>query len=153
MDPAVETELQRLRAALEQRDVETIARAYAADLTNGLERLTPGRVSVPPETPEPIQDWLMLIWDGDYPDSVKELDAELWFDLVVATAEAVEEDSAIWCVGDGPADHLVGRHPELADRFHELRRTHPRVEAMFRAMQDDYASMGYPDAGWWTDRP
>jgi hypothetical protein len=100
----------------------------------------------------PVSDWLMIVWDGEDRGTGEAIDATLWLELVITAADSlVDDDEAVWCIGDGPADHLVGEHPEMGARLHDARASHPGVEAMFQAMLADYRNMGYPDAGWWSD--
>jgi hypothetical protein len=95
----------------------------------------------------------MLVWSGEVPDTQERLDADVWFDLVVAAADAFGVEDGIVSIGGGPANELVAVHPEMAGRFHEARSSHPGLEVMFRAMQAYCLRMGDADAGWWSDRP
>jgi hypothetical protein len=144
----------QLQAALDRGDARLIGEAYAVELRRRLDQIKAwegaGRSYELPDD-GPVADWLMIVWDGEDRGTGEAIDATLWLDLVIAAADSLVDDSAVWCVGDGPADHLVGEHPEMRARLHDARASHPGVEAMFQAMLADYRSMGYPDAGGWSD--
>lgn len=148
-------EVEQLQAALDRRDVTLIGHTYAVALRRRLDEIAAWRAegqAGPRRADEgPLDDWLGIVWDGEDRGSGQAIAADLWTDLVIAAADALANDSAVWCIGDGPADHLVGEHPEAAAVLHTARSSHPGVEAMFQAMLADYRSMGYPDAGWWSD--
>jgi len=151
---ADEAEVDRLQGAFDRRDATYIGQAYAAATRRRLDQIAAweadGRsYQLPGEGL--VGDWLGVVWDGEDRRTGRPIDATLWLDLVVAAADALANDAAVWCVGDGPADHLVGEHHEVAALLHAARSSHPGVEAMFQAMLEDYRSMGYPDAGWWSD--
>jgi hypothetical protein len=152
---AGEVTVDQLRAALDRGDVRTIAEAYAVEQRRSLDEIEDwegaGRSYDLPRS-GPVRDWLTTImYDGEDPDTGEAIDATLWMELVTAAADALVDDEAVWCVGDGPADLLVGEHPEMGARLHAARASHPGVEAMFQAMLAEYRMMGYPDAGWWSD--
>ena len=90
------------------------------------------------------------MWWGEDPDTETPIDAELWFELVVAAADSTLDEGAIWCVGDGPAAQLAGDHPEMGFRLHAARLSHPRVEAMFEVMIEYWRRRGDTDT-WWSD--
>jgi hypothetical protein len=151
---AERVEVEQLQAALECRDATTIGQAYAGALQRRLVQISerPARErSQGLAAPGTVDDWLMIVSDGEDRSTGQSIDASLWLDVVIAAADALGGDPAVWCVGDGPADHLVGEHPEMATLLHAARASHPGVDAMFQAMLQDYQSMGYPDAGWWSD--
>lgn len=141
-----------LRAALGRRDAETIGRAYSTALKQRLEEIGEWERSGRSYDlfDDPVRDWLDLVWWGEDPDTGAPIDAELWFELVVAAADSVGNDGGIWCVGDGPADQLVGDHPEMGLRLHAARLAHPGVATMFEVMIESCRLEGNA-ATWWSD--
>ena len=92
-------------------------------------------------------DWVSnLVFAGEgLPD-------DLYFEIILAAIdEAGTNDDLLWCLGDGPADHLVGRDPRWPRRFHQQRTHSEAVDRMFRVMQRYYAETLELDAGWWSD--
>jgi len=91
-------------------------------------------------------DWVSEVgFDGDgVPDDV-------YFDVILAAIdEASDDETLLWCIADGPVDHLVGRDWERwGPRFHS-ERSAPSVDLMFRVMQESLRSEGH-DCGWWDD--
>lgn len=143
--------LARLDAAMERRDVALIGTAYVERLRRDLEALRIGAKSDDIDD-SPVEYWVnAVLREGEHPSTGKHLDAELWFDVVVAAAEATQDEDEAWCIGDGPADLLVGDHPQAMDWFHAARTTHTGVERRFQAMHADHELMAL-HAGWWTDR-
>lgn len=151
---ADEVEVEQLQAALDRRDATMIDRAYAVALRRRLDQIAVAQVedqSQDRSDDGPMDNWRGIVWDGEDRRNGGAIDASSWLDLVIAAADALANDSAGWCIGDGRADHLVGEHPETAALLHAARSSHPGVEAMFQAMLADYRAVGYPDAGWWSD--
>lgn len=103
---------------------------------------------------DPVEDWVFsAVYMGWDPDTEEELDVDVQFDLLVATADALADHSiGIFVLGDGAAESLVYDHPELIERFHRLRATHPGVDAMVRAVQEEYSDHGHPENPW-SDPP
>jgi hypothetical protein len=57
----------------------------------------------------------------------------------------------LWCIGDGPMDHLVGRDRAFAGRFHQERRVRVPVAAVFQLMREYLDSLDAGGRGWWAD--
>lgn len=146
--PEEERLLADLDAALERADSAFIASAYVERLRARLKALAEGHQGR--DLRGPLDSWLMIVWDGKDPRTWEPVSGEFWCDLVIAAADATNDESEAWCIADGPACHLVGDHEEMMARLQEARASHPRVDAMFRAYQDDLTSMGY-EWGWWGD--
>jgi hypothetical protein len=151
---ADESTVDQLQDALARGDARMIGEAYAVELRRRLDQIDAweeaGRSYELPAH-GPVSEWLMIVWDGEDRGTGEAIDATLWLDLVITAADSLVDDEAVWCIGDGPADHLVGDHPEMGARLYAARASHPGVEAMFQAILAEYRMMGYPDAGWWSD--
>ena len=95
------------------------------------------------------------------------LDSDSWIDEVEFNGEGLTDDEyfvvilaaldavaghrgALWCIGDGPMDHLVGRDDRLAQRFH-AERGRESVAAAFRLMQEYLDGLDAGGRGWWGD--
>lgn len=138
MIPEEAAQIVSLRDALGRRDYGPIAEVYARHLRR------PGSQEL-----DPVEDWAFsAVYMGDDPDTEWALDVDVWFDLIIATADALSGHHSVWVLGDGPAESLVGGHPEMFERFHRARATHPGVDAMVRAVQEEYRDMGHPDTPW-----
>ena len=109
-------------------------------------------------------DWICEgFYNGGFLWDDGRLPIELWFDLIVAAAdhalalEQPDQDLVLFGLGDGCSDHLVGEDHHFMGKFHEARRQHPGVEAMFQVMHDDAAGTPWEHTTWWrygyTDRP
>lgn len=129
-----------------------VGRRYAARVRASLDRLRDDPDFYRSESPGAVDDpdeWVDdVVRDGGAWDDP--LDPEVRLELVVAAAEAAPDDDVLWCIGDVPADHLVGDAPQMDVRLHALRSTSERVNRMFEVMQADYVVMGLA-AGWWSD--
>jgi len=70
--------------------------------------------------------------------------------ILTALDTARDHRGALWCIADGPMDHLVGRDHSFALRFHQARGDNTSVRAAFDAVHDDLdaSSLGH---GWWSD--
>ncbi len=126
--------------------VVEVGRRYVERLRSRLDRIEAeeSRAFVDDDSESWIDD--ALNWGG-------ELDAETRFTLVVAAAEATDDtdnEGALWCIGDMPADHLVGDSREMGVRLHKERQRSVRVNAMFTVMQSYLRDMGL-GLGWWSD--
>ena len=81
----------------------------------------------------------------------EELPDEVYFDVIVAAIdEAHGDDDVLWCIADGPVDHLVGRDLAMGERLRE-RRGDPNGDRMFTTMQHYLRGIGYLDGSWWAD--
>ena len=77
---------------------------------------------------------------------------DLYFEIILAAIdEAGADEDLLWCLGDGPVDHLADRDPRWPRRFHQQRANSEAVDLMFRVMQRYYAVTLELDAGWWSD--
>lgn len=135
-----------LDAALERQDSAFIASAYVERLRAHLQEIADGNRDR--DLRDPVDSWLMIVWDGENPRTWEPVGGDFWCDLVIAAADATIDEGEAWCIADGPACHLVGDHEEMMVRLQEARASHPRVDAMFRAYQNDLTSMGHAWGGW-----
>ncbi len=75
--------------------------------------------------------------------------ADAWVSNVIF--EAGDDEDLLWCIADGPVDHVVDRDlKRLGARFHRERIV-PGVDLMFSVMQRYLRHFGGPDLGSWDD--
>lgn len=128
----------RAEAAWQRRDVELVGRLVANRLLAndwGLDN--------------PIAAFVGAVLHGEDPGMEPAVDPDLWFDLLVATADAVGDDPVIFVLGDTGADELLDADPAARGWLLGARRSHPGVDAMIRAMGDFHRSSGI--RSWWAD--
>lgn len=144
--------IEALTEAVARRDASFIGGVYVDRLRASLTDVAEG--SRGRDLDGPVGTWLQIVWAGDDPtDDVRMIDLDFWFDLVVASADATNDSGEAWCIADGPASHLIDEDESMMPRLQALRPTHPGVDAMFRAYQDDLTSMGYPHGSWGDEIP
>ena len=93
--------------------------------------------------------WILdAVWFGE--DLEGALPLDLRWDLVFAALEACpDNDGDLWCLGDGPFDHLVAE-PGTAERIYQERATRPKLQRLFEAMRRSLPSEGVT-SGYWFD--
>lgn len=75
-----------------------------------------------------------------------DVDPEVRLRMVVAAINEADDDDVLWCIGDQPVAHLAAVRG-FALRLHQARTTSPKVERLFRLMQDYYRNVEKsPDA-------
>jgi hypothetical protein len=137
-------------ALVEEAGPRRIGERWAADLRRRLDRLRDSHESgsAPDEFTESWED-MALYYGGD--DSAPVLAPETRCELIIAAAEAANGDEdLLWCLGDMPADHLIGDDRQQGLRLHQARRDSPGVELMFQVMQRYLRECEHP-MGWWAD--
>jgi hypothetical protein len=97
--------------------------------------------------------WIVdAIWSGqDLPERGRQdLPLDLRWTLVMAALEAcADDDDDLWCLGDGPFDHLAAE-PGMMARIYEERERRPKLRRLFEAMRRELPSEGVTD-GWWFE--
>lgn len=123
----------RLRERVEDVGVDEIGRRYLAALR------APGRRN----------QWIVdAVWFGGTGEEV--LPVELRWELVMAALDACpDDDGELWCLGDGPFDHLAAE-PGMVERIHAEREGNPKLRRLFEAMRRKLPEEGVED-GWWFE--
>ena len=131
---------------VDQVGAEEVGRLYAVRTREGLDDLRAGRVYTTFE-----EDNDPLGWIDDAVAFNDDVDPEVRLRMVIAAINQADDDDVLWCIGDQPAAHLAVVRG-FALRLHQARTTNPKVERLFRLMQDYYRNVEKsPDAGWWDD--
>ena len=131
---------------VDQLGAEEVGRLYAVRTREELDDLRAGRVHTTYE-----EDNDPLGWIDDAVAFNDDLDPEVRLRMVIAAINEADDDDVLWCIGDQPVAHLAAVRG-FALRLHQARTTNPKVERLFRLMQDYYRNVEKsPDAGWWDD--
>jgi hypothetical protein len=136
-------DLERVLAA----GVEWVGREYARRI-----RDRPRKIDAKAEGGrEPASGVLDSEWVTDIVFVGEHLPDEVYFDVIVAAIDEADGDAdALWCIADGPVDHLVGRDPVMGERLRG-RRDDPNVDLMFLTVQLYLRGVGHLDGSWWAD--
>ena len=135
-----------VRHRIESIGVEELGRRYARRTIARLDAIRAAGDVRFVEVVEGGDEWIDIAGlDGD------QLTDEEYFRMIVAALDAARDHrGALWCIADGPMDHLVGRDPSFALRFHKARDADGAINAAFDAMHHDLDACGLAH-GWWAD--
>ena len=135
------------RQVIESIGVEQLGRRYASRLVTSLNEMYAAEdARMVDRRPDDDIDVDRVCFDGD------KLTDEEFFRMILSALDAAHpHEGALWCIADGPMDHLVGRDRTFKARFHEERGRRASVQAAFDAMRDELKAMGYYDHSWWSD--
>lgn len=135
-----------LRRRIESIGVEELGRRYALRTIEQLNAMSAAEDARSVEVAHDDDEWIDSAgFGGD------QLTDEEYFEMILAALDAARDHhGALWCIGDGPMDHLVGRDRSYALRFHQARPDSGSIAAAFDAMHDDLDSCGL-EHGWWAD--
>ncbi|MGD9997745.1 MAG: hypothetical protein AB7R77_19135 [Ilumatobacteraceae bacterium] len=136
-------DLERVLAA----GVEWVGREYARRVRDSLRKIG-GKAE---EGREPASGVLQGEWVTDIVFVGENLPDETYFDVIIAAIDEADGDAdVLWCIADGPVDHLVGRDLVMGERLRS-RRDDPHVDLMFTTMQLYLRGIGHLDGSWWAD--
>ena len=135
----------QLRERIDSIGVEELGRRYALRTVTQLNAMYVAHAEVIEFAPED-RDWIDSVgFDGE------QLTDDEFFRMILSALDAAADHrGALWCIADGPMDHLVGRDNSFALRFHQARRDHASVNAAFDAMHEDLDTCGLAH-GWWAN--
>lgn len=86
------------------------------------------------------------VWFGSAGD--ERLPVSLRWELVLAALDAFpDDDRDLWCLGDGPFDHLAAERG-MIERIYAEREHNPKLQRLFEAMRRELPKEGVHD-GWW----
>ncbi len=139
---------EELRLRIDAMGPEEMGRRYAALLIehlNGMAAAKEPHLFVPKKSDD---DWIESAgFEGDL------LTEDEFFRMILAALDAAyPHEGALWCIGDGPMDHLVGRRggQPFKARFHDERVRRASVQAVFEGMEAWLRSIGHWDDSWWA---
>jgi hypothetical protein len=107
-----------VRQRIESIGAEELGRRYARRTIAHLSAMYAAEDARFVEVAHDDDEWIDLAgFDGD------QLTDEEFFRMILAALHAARDHrGALWCIADGPMDHLVGRDDSFALRFHLARR-------------------------------
>ncbi len=135
-----------LRQRIESIGAEELGRRYALRTIARLNEMYAAGDSRSVEFARDDDEWIdMAGFDGD------QLTDDEFFRMIVAALDTAHDHrGAVWCIADGPMDHLVGREISFALRFHQARQDHASINAAFDTVHEDLDTGGL-EHGWWAD--
>ncbi len=138
-----------VRQRIESIGVEELGRRYARRTIAHLNAMYAAEDARFVEVAHDDDEWIDLAgFDGD------QLTDEEYFRMILAALDTAREHSgALWCIADGPMDHLVGRDNSFALRFHRARHDHASIDAAFHAVHEDLDNCGLEHGWWGNDYP
>jgi hypothetical protein len=126
--------------------VDGVGRRYIALLVADLEAIRRGeRAPRRDETEDLIHD---AVWIGE--DELGQLLPITWrWELVLsALAACPDDDRLLWCLGDGPFDHLRGDGDDIDDRIRLERSSNPKLQRLSEAMRRTLPADGVTSGPW-----
>jgi hypothetical protein len=126
--------------------VDEVGRRYVALLVADLDAIRRGeREQRRSEAEHLIHD---AVWIGE-DESGQPLPVDWRWELVLsALAACPDDDGLLWCLGDGPFDHLRGDGHDIDDRMRLERSSNPKLQRLFEAMRRTLPAEGVTSGAW-----